>query len=71
MSRLVWFQLANDVRIPGDVVTFISLSDELSPGAKFFSRHKVGYRIGERHVVLALFEFFVKRCCGYEYSFTG
>jgi hypothetical protein len=45
----------NDVRIPGDAGTFLSLSDELSSSAKFFSRLKVGYRIGERHEVLALF----------------
>lgn len=45
----------NDVRIPGDTGTFFSLSDELSSSAKFFSRLKVGYRIGERHEVLALF----------------
>lgn len=45
----------NDVRIPGDTGTFLSFSDELSSNAKFFSRIKVGYRIGERHEVLALF----------------
>ncbi|MDX9769753.1 MAG: hypothetical protein RBT19_05280 [Tenuifilaceae bacterium] len=45
----------NNVRIPGDAGTFLSLSDELSSSAKFFSRLKVGYRIGERHEVLALF----------------
>jgi hypothetical protein len=45
----------NDVRIPGDTGTFFSLSDELSSSPKFFSRIKVGYRIGERHEMLALF----------------
>lgn len=54
----------NDVRIPGDTGTFLSFSDELSSNAKFFSRVKVGYRIGERHEVLALF-------APLEFSYSG
>lgn len=57
----------NDVRIPGDAGTFFSLSDELSSNSKFFSRLKVGYRIGVRHEVLALFapfEFTYRGFCG-------
>ncbi len=45
----------NDVRIPGDVGTFISFSDELSGSTSFFSRVRVGYRFGSRSQVLALY----------------
>lgn len=64
----------NDVRIPGDEGTFLSLSNELSSSAKFFSRLKVGYRIGERHEVLALFaplEFSYRGAVDRDIAFQG
>ncbi len=64
----------NDVRIPGDAGTFLSLSDELSSSAKLFSRLKVGYRFGERHEVLALFaplEFSYRGAVDRDIAFQG
>jgi hypothetical protein len=45
----------NDVRIPGDIGTFISFSDELTGKNAFFSRVRVGYRFGARNEALALY----------------
>ncbi len=41
----------NDVRIPGDGGTFVSLSDEFDTGTQLFYRLKVGYHITERQEV--------------------
>jgi hypothetical protein len=45
----------NDVRIPGEGGTFLSLSDELSSDIKAFIRLRAGYRFGKRHEILALY----------------
>lgn len=45
----------NDVRIPGLGGTFISFSDELNSEANVFYRLKIGYKLGSRSEVLALY----------------
>lgn len=45
----------NDVRIPGLGGTFISFSDELNSDANVFYRLKVGYKLGSRSEILALY----------------
>jgi len=45
----------NDVRIPGDTGTDISLNDDLSTDAAPYFRARVEYDLGERHTVSALY----------------
>ncbi len=51
----VVFSGYNDVRIPNETGTLISLSEELETDPKVFYRVRVGYRFKERHLVSALF----------------
>jgi hypothetical protein len=45
----------NDVRVPGGGGTALSLSDELSSPAAPAFRLRAGYRLGERHLITALY----------------
>jgi hypothetical protein len=45
----------NDVRIPGDVGTAISFSDDLKIDPAPVFRVRLGYRFGERHLITALY----------------
>lgn len=45
----------NDVRIPGDSGTFISLKDDLNPDTKLFYRLRASYRIKSRHTLSLLY----------------
>ncbi len=44
----------NDVRIPGDTGTQISLSEELDTDPTFFVRGRIGYSIRDRHTITVL-----------------
>ncbi len=64
----------NDVRIPGDQGTMISLTDDLAAASSFFIRVKGGYRIRERHNIIALVAPLSMKSDGflpYEVSFAG
>lgn len=45
----------NDVRIPGDLGTFFSLKDDLTPGQKVFLRARISYTIKSRHTLSVLY----------------
>ena len=45
----------NDVRIPGDTGTRLSLSSELSSSPTPVFRFRLGYRIADRHLITALY----------------
>ncbi|MBK7093924.1 MAG: hypothetical protein IPH57_02205 [Saprospiraceae bacterium] len=45
----------NDVRIPGDQGTFLSLKDDLKPGTNLFYRLRAGYTIKSRHTISLLY----------------
>lgn len=51
----VVFSGYNDIRIPGDSGTNLSLSDELSTDPSHFFRIRLGRHFGRRHTVSALF----------------
>jgi len=64
----------NDVRIPGDQGTMISLTDDLAASSSFFIRIKGGYRIRERHNISALVAPLSMKSDGflpYDVSFAG
>jgi hypothetical protein len=64
----------NDVRIPGDQGTLFSLTDDLAAASTFFIRIKGGYRIRERHNILALVAPLSMKSDGflpYDVSFAG
>jgi hypothetical protein len=64
----------NDVRIPGDQGTLISLTDDLAAASSFFIRAKGGYRIRERHIITALVAPLSMKSDGflpYDVSFAG
>jgi hypothetical protein len=44
----------NDVRIPGNDGTFVSLSSELKSSSTYYTRARVAYKISERSELLAL-----------------
>lgn len=45
----------NDVRIPGNLGTFISLKDDLAPDPRVFLRARVSYTIKSRHTLSVLY----------------
>jgi hypothetical protein len=45
----------NNVHIPGDMGTFISLKDDLTPKAAFFYRARLNYTIKSRHTISLLY----------------
>jgi hypothetical protein len=45
----------NDVRIPGDLGTFFSLKDDLTPEQKIYFRLRLNYTFGSRHTLSVLF----------------
>lgn len=45
----------NDVRIPGDQGTFLSLKDDLKPGSDIYYRIKLNYTFGSAHTLSMLF----------------
>jgi hypothetical protein len=64
----------NDVRIPGDEGTMISLTDDLAAASSFFVRFRGGYRIRERHNIIALVAPLSMKSDGflpYDISFAG
>ena len=64
----------NDVQIPGDQGTMLSLTDDLASASSFFFRIKGGYRIRERHNIIALVAPLTMKSDGflpYDVSFAG
>ncbi len=64
----------NDVRIPGDQGTMISLTNDLAASSSFFIRLRAGYRLGDRHNISALFAPLTIKSDGfipYDVSFAG
>jgi len=64
----------NDVKIPGDQGTMISLTEDLAAASSFFVRLRAGYRLGERHNISALFAPLSMKSNGflpYDVSFAG
>lgn len=64
----------NDVRIPGDQGTMLSLTDDLAAASSFFYRIRAGYRFGERHNISALVAPLSMKSDGflpYEVTFDG
>jgi hypothetical protein len=45
----------NDVRIPGNLGTFFSLKDDLTPDPKVFLRTRISYTIKSRHTLSVLY----------------
>lgn len=45
----------NDVRLPGETGSPISLKDDLGGSPSFFYRFRVGYLINEKHLITALY----------------
>lgn len=64
----------NDVRIPGNGGTPISLSDDLKTDPAPVFRVRVGYRFGERHLITALYaplQLNATGAVGHDVSFAG
>jgi len=64
----------NDVKIPGNTGTMISLTDDLASASSFFVRFRGGYRIRERHNIIALVAPLTMKSDGflpYDVSFAG
>ena len=45
----------NDVRIPGNEGTFISLKDDLIPSSEFYYRLRLNYTFGSAHTLSLLY----------------
>lgn len=64
----------NDVQIPGNQGTRLSLTNNLASASSFFVRLRGGYRIGERHNIIALVAPLTMKSDGflpYDVSFAG
>jgi hypothetical protein len=64
----------NNVRIPGDQGTLISLTDDLMSSSSFFYRLRAGYKIRERHNISLLYAPLSVKSDGlitYDVSFAG